>query len=499
MLNLCRKLFQFQRLKVILGDLQTSYIHAPDSPIAWEKVRRGPEGVAVPFPTPCVHPALTPRSILPFSFVFFMRGHLLQFTRVNMTEADYASWRASQTFEPLGELQLARSRQFFLSMWTLHIGVVACITDFSQSWMGHRSMWVLEEGVSAAAGPFLVVVAPWPSLPLTLSFFFYPPPPPTSVRHFMSQLEDAKRQNNAPMVARLKPIVSEVTRMQLAFEADLTDPELLSQLVTFYNLTASWMLHLLGVDVDTASSVTELPAEPTEAFNRLPDFILQDMLDTYAFVAKTQPQLLAESPVPEQLVVFLITLLAGTNFINVHQRARIVEVLAETTPEMLGDRSSRFFELSQSYPVAVENLGPALMRFYVGAPGALSGLRAAHVPSLAPSHALLFIRHFPPRADAEDIDPYSRPQHRRNMQIILKNLWRVRPEEMVQRFFFFCEWRRISSGRRIDSCVHGVHVLRLTACPLPAHFRIAESQEPHGHYSEHQRAPLFALRHAAHQ
>jgi hypothetical protein len=183
----------------------------------------------------------------------------------------------------------------------------------------------------------------------------------------MSQLEDAKRQNNAPMVARLKPMVDEITRMQLAFEADLTDPELLSHLVMFFNLTASWMLHLLGVDVDTVSSTTQLPSEPTEEFKRLPDFILQDMLDTYAFVAKTQPHLLAESPAPEQLIIFCITLLSGTSFINVHQRARIVEILAETTPEMLGERNSRFFELSQSYPAAVENLGPALMRFYVGA------------------------------------------------------------------------------------------------------------------------------------
>lgn len=57
-----------------------------------------------------------------------------------MTDADYASWRSSQTFEALGDLPLARSRQFFLTLWTLHIGTVACITDFTQAWMGHRSM-----------------------------------------------------------------------------------------------------------------------------------------------------------------------------------------------------------------------------------------------------------------------------------------------------------------------------------------------------------------------
>lgn len=169
------------------------------------------------------------------------------------------------------------------------------------------------------------------------------------------------------MVARLTPLVDDLTRMQLAFEADLTDPEMLTGLVTFYGLTAGWLMHLQGGDYMAARTTTTLPLEPTDEYARVPDFVVQDMLDTWLFVARTQPQLLHENLAVDQIVLLLITFLASPSLLNVHQRARVVEILGETTPEHLGDgRSSRFFDHVQSYPAAVEHLGPALMRFYVG-------------------------------------------------------------------------------------------------------------------------------------
>lgn len=61
-----------------------------------------------------------------------------------MSEADYEAWRSAQTFEPLSDRALARSRQFFQTIAALHIGAVACMTDYTHTWL-ERGMYVASQ------------------------------------------------------------------------------------------------------------------------------------------------------------------------------------------------------------------------------------------------------------------------------------------------------------------------------------------------------------------
>lgn len=77
------------------------------------------------------------------------------------------------------------------------------------------------------------------------------------------------------------------------------------------------------------------------------------------------PQVLYE-PCTEDIVTFLVVFLCSQNYIkNPYLIAKLVEVLFVTNPAVQ-PRTQRFFEMMESHPLSVNQLVPALMKFYTG-------------------------------------------------------------------------------------------------------------------------------------
>lgn len=82
------------------------------------------------------------------------------------------------------------------------------------------------------------------------------------------------------------------------------------------------------------------------------------------------PQVLYE-PCTEDIVTFLVVFICSQNYIkNPYLIAKLVEVLFVTNPAVQ-PRTQRFFEIMENHPLSVNQLVPALMKFYTGKKGYL--------------------------------------------------------------------------------------------------------------------------------
>lgn len=80
------------------------------------------------------------------------------------------------------------------------------------------------------------------------------------------------------------------------------------------------------------------------------------------------PQVLYE-PCTEDIVTFLVVFICSQNYIkNPYLIAKLVEVLFVTNPAVQ-PRTQRFFEMMENHQLSVNQLVPALMKFYTGKGG----------------------------------------------------------------------------------------------------------------------------------
>ncbi len=86
---------------------------------------------------------------------------------------------------------------------------------------------------------------------------------------------------------------------------------------------------------------------------------------SFLFFFRYFPQVLYE-PCTEDIVTFLVVFICSQNYIkNPYLIAKLVEVLFVTNPAVQ-PRTQRFFEIMENHPLSVNQLVPALMKFYTG-------------------------------------------------------------------------------------------------------------------------------------
>jgi len=108
-----------------------------------------------------------------------------------------------------------------------------------------------------------------------------------------------------------------------------------------------------------------LPLNPEipKSFAALPEFYIEDVAEFLLFIVQYSPQVLYE-PCCQDIVTFLIVFICSQNYIrNPYLIAKLVEVLFVTNPAVQ-PRTQRFFEMMENHPLAINQLVPALMKFY---------------------------------------------------------------------------------------------------------------------------------------
>ncbi|XP_056304910.1 ubiquitin conjugation factor E4 B isoform X3 [Danio aesculapii] len=163
------------------------------------------------------------------------------------------------------------------------------------------------------------------------------------------------------MLKRCKTQLKKLVRSKACADAGLLDENLLRRCLQFFSMVIQLILRM----VEPAFPHVSLPLNPEipKSFAALPEFYIEDVAEFMLFIVQYFPQVLYE-PCTEDIVTFLVVFICSQNYIkNPYLIAKLVEVLFVTNPAVQ-PRTQRFFEMLENHPLSVNQLVPALMKFY---------------------------------------------------------------------------------------------------------------------------------------
>ncbi|OBZ71580.1 Ubiquitin conjugation factor E4 [Grifola frondosa] len=157
-----------------------------------------------------------------------------------------------------------------------------------------------------------------------------------------------------------------LTAAQLAYEAQLGDPELVFRSISFANFVSTWLIRQVDPKGLHPNPLVELPLpkEVPASFNVLPEYLVEDVVEYQLYVIRHSPNSLELSGKTEMLV-WALTFLTSTWYIkNPFLKAKIVEVIFYGTLNW-GEHRSVLTTILNTHPMALKHLMPALMHFYI--------------------------------------------------------------------------------------------------------------------------------------
>ncbi|KAF8645185.1 hypothetical protein AX16_008012 [Volvariella volvacea WC 439] len=177
-----------------------------------------------------------------------------------------------------------------------------------------------------------------------------------------------------PLQARTQAAINQVKieqgkirAQQIAFEAQLLDPELVFRSLSFTTFLSTWVIRQVDPKKTHPSPPVQLPL-PTEvpmAFRTLPEYIIEDIVDYLFFVVQTSPDKFELSG-KEELLTFVLTFLTSTWYIkNPFLKSKINDVLFMSIWGYGRERNGILGNMLNTHPLALKHLMPALMHFYI--------------------------------------------------------------------------------------------------------------------------------------
>ncbi|XP_065141633.1 ubiquitin conjugation factor E4 B isoform X2 [Paramisgurnus dabryanus] len=163
------------------------------------------------------------------------------------------------------------------------------------------------------------------------------------------------------MLKRCKAQLKKLVRSKACADAGLLDENLLRRCLQFFSMVIQLILRM----VEPAYPHVSLPLNPEipKSFAALPEFYIEDVAEFLLFIVQYFPQVLYE-PCTEDVVTFLVVFICSQNYIkNPYLIAKLVEVLFVTNPAVQ-PRTQRFFEMMENHQLSINQLVPALMKFY---------------------------------------------------------------------------------------------------------------------------------------
>ncbi|XP_073731483.1 ubiquitin conjugation factor E4 B isoform X2 [Misgurnus anguillicaudatus] len=163
------------------------------------------------------------------------------------------------------------------------------------------------------------------------------------------------------MLKRCKAQLKKLVRSKACADAGLLDENLLRRCLQFFSMVIQLILRM----VEPAYPHVSLPLNPEipKSFAALPEFYIEDVAEFLLFIVQYFPQVLFE-PCTEDVVTFLVVFICSQNYIkNPYLIAKLVEVLFVTNPAVQ-PRTQRFFEMMENHQLSINQLVPALMKFY---------------------------------------------------------------------------------------------------------------------------------------
>lgn len=128
---------------------------------------------------------------------------------------------------------------------------------------------------------------------------------------------------NRQLLARWRSQVRRMQQSQQCLEAVLLDPALLSQCLQFYSALAQF---LLSVIMPISQCLLPLPDPPPMTFAALPEYYLEDIVETVLFVVQTYLPALNEPAVDSIWTLFTVMVCSAHYVTNRYLVAKLIEV-----------------------------------------------------------------------------------------------------------------------------------------------------------------------------
>ncbi|KAF5382739.1 hypothetical protein D9615_002873 [Tricholomella constricta] len=178
----------------------------------------------------------------------------------------------------------------------------------------------------------------------------------------------------SPMQGRVQAAINQVKNeqakirsRQLAFEAQLTDPEFVIRSLGFTNFLSTWLIRQVDpkkIHPNPPAQIP-LPKEVPMAFRVLPEYIVEDIVECLFFVVQSAPDKF-ELAGKTELMTFVLTFLNSTWYIkNPFLKSKINDVLFMSIWGYGRERNGILGNVLNTHPMALKHLMPALMHFYI--------------------------------------------------------------------------------------------------------------------------------------
>ncbi|KAG7088410.1 hypothetical protein E1B28_012407 [Marasmius oreades] len=160
---------------------------------------------------------------------------------------------------------------------------------------------------------------------------------------------------------------NKIRAAQLAYEAQLLDPELVYRSISFTNFLSTWLIRQVDLKKTHPNPPAQLPLpqEVPMSFRVLPEFILEDIVEYLHFATQTSPDKFELSG-KNEVLTFVLTFLTSTWYIkNPFLKSKINDILFMCLWGYGRERNGILGGLLHSHPLALKHLMPALTNFYI--------------------------------------------------------------------------------------------------------------------------------------
>ncbi|KAI0333659.1 ubiquitin conjugation factor E4 [Cubamyces sp. BRFM 1775] len=193
------------------------------------------------------------------------------------------------------------------------------------------------------------------------------------IRRHVEMLNGDQSWRGTPMQARTEAAINAAKAQQdalfaaqMAYEAQLGEPELVFRTISFVNFVSTWLIRFVDTRKKHPNPAIELPLpkEVPTSFRILPEYLIEDVIEYHIYILRISPNSLELSGKNEMLI-WCLTFLTSTWYIkNPFLKAKIIEVLFMGTWSWSEQRSV-LTTLLNTHPIALKHLMPALMGFYI--------------------------------------------------------------------------------------------------------------------------------------
>ncbi|KIL63235.1 hypothetical protein M378DRAFT_79950 [Amanita muscaria Koide BX008] len=194
------------------------------------------------------------------------------------------------------------------------------------------------------------------------------------IQRHLEWLEGDGSWMGSPLQARTEAAIRQaklerdkVRAHQFAFEAGLVEPEHVYRSIGFISFLSTWLIRQVDPTRKHPNPLVELPlpVDVPMGFRVLPEFIVEDIVDTLHFFVQASPDKFDLSGKVEMLI-FALTFLTSTWYIkNPFLKSKINDILFMSIWGYGREKNGVLGNLLNTHPLALKHLMPALMNFYI--------------------------------------------------------------------------------------------------------------------------------------